>query len=171
MKDGRVADETRLVAALPTLNYLRNAGARTIVCSHLGRPDGKRDPKYSLKPVAERLGELLGTGVAFASDCVGTEAQRAAQQLSDGQILVLENLRFHPEEEKNDSRFAEELASLAERYVNDAFGTAHRAHASTEGVAHFLPSAAGLLMEAELSALSRLTENPARPYVCAIGGA
>ncbi len=171
MKEGKVADDTRLVAALPTLRKLQSEGARSIVCSHLGRPDGKRDPKYSLRPVAARLSELLGGEVAFAEDCIGPAAQAAVARLSDGQILLLENVRFHPEEEKNDPGFARELADLAERYVDDAFGSAHRAHASTEGVAHFLPSAAGLLMEAELSALSRLTENPAHPYVCAIGGA
>jgi phosphoglycerate kinase len=171
MKEGKVADDTRLVAALPTLRKLQSEGARIIVCSHLGRPDGKRDPKYSLRPVAARLSELLGGEVAFAEDCIGPAAQAAVARLSDGHILLLENVRFHPEEEKNDPGFARELADLAERYVDDAFGSAHRAHASTEGVAHFLPSAAGLLMEAELSALSRLTENPAHPYVCAIGGA
>ena len=171
MKDGKVADDTRLSAAVPTLQALHEAGARTIVCSHLGRPEGKADPKYSLRPVAARLSELLEVPIAFAEDCVGPPARAAAEKLSDGQVLVLENLRFHPEEEKNDRRFAEELAGLAERYVNDAFGSAHRAHASTEGVAHFLPAAAGLLMEAELAALGKLTDNPAHPYVCAIGGA
>ena len=171
MKDGSVADNTRLVAALPTLRALQAKGGRIIVCSHLGRPDGKVDARYSLRPVAARLAELLGSPIAFVEDCIGPAARAAAQTLSDRQLALLENVRFHPEEEKNDLRFAEELAGLAERYVNDAFGSAHRAHASTEGVAHFLPSAAGLLMETELSALSQLTENPAHPYVCAIGGA
>lgn len=166
-----IADDTRLVAALPTLRALREQGARTIICSHLGRPDGKRDPKLSLRPAGARLADLLGSPVQFVDDCIGPAVRAAAQALGDGDFLLLENLRFHPEEEQNDSRFAEELASVAERYVNDAFGSAHRAHASTEGVTHFLPSAAGLLMEAELSALSKLTENPHRPYVCAIGGA
>ena len=171
MAAGKVADDTRLVAALPTLRKLREGGARTIICSHLGRPDGKPDPKYSLEPVGKRLSELLGVPITFVHDCIGPEAQAAAQKLRDGEFLLLENVRFHPEEEKNDKHFAEELAALAERYVNDAFGTAHRAHASTEGVAHLLPCAAGLLMEAELSALSKLTEDPKLPYVCAIGGA
>jgi phosphoglycerate kinase len=171
MAAGKVADDTRLVAALPTLRNLREGGARTIICSHLGRPDGKPDPKYSLEPVGKRLSELLGVPITFVHDCIGPEAQAAAQKLRDGEFLLLENVRFHPEEEKNDKHFAEELAALAERYVNDAFGTAHRAHASTEGVAHLLPCAAGLLMEAELSALSKLTEDPKLPYVCAIGGA
>lgn len=171
MKEGKVADDTRLVAALPTLRALQGQGARVIVCSHLGRPDGKVDKKFSLRQVGARLAELLGSEVAFADDCIGPAAQSAVGRLSDGQILLLENVRFHPEEEKNDPGFARELAGLAERYVNDAFGSAHRAHASTEGVAHFLPSAAGLLMEAELRALSQLTERPAHPYVCAIGGA
>jgi phosphoglycerate kinase len=171
MSDGKVADDTRLVAALPTLRKLREGGARTIICSHLGRPDGKRDPKYSLEPVGKRLSELLEVPITFVNDCIGPEAKAAAEKLRDGEFLLLENVRFHPEEEKNDKHFAEELAGLAERYVNDAFGTAHRAHASTEGVAHFLPCAAGLLMEAELSALSKLTEDPKKPYVCAIGGA
>jgi phosphoglycerate kinase len=171
MKEGTVADDTRLVAALPTLRRLRDEGAKTIICSHLGRPKGKRDPQSSLQPVGVHLAGLLGTEVRFALDCVGPPARAAAERLSGGDVLLLENLRFHPEEERNDPAFAKELASLAERYVNDAFGSAHRAHASTEGVTHFLPAAAGLLMEAELSALSKLTEDPAHPYVCVIGGA
>ena len=171
MQDGRITDETRLIAALETIRYLRDHGARTIVASHLGRPDGKRVEKLSLRPAAEALAQRLGTAVAFAEDCVGEPAATAVERLRDGDVLVLDNLRFHPEEEANDPGFARALASLADLYVNDAFGTAHRAHASTEGVAHLLPSAAGFLMEAELDALARLTEHPAAPFVCAIGGA
>ena len=170
MKDGAVADETRLVAALETLRALREAGARVIICSHLGRPDGKAQRDLSLQPVGARLAELLGAPIGFVEDCVGPKVRAACERLRDGEVLLLENVRFHPEEEANDPGFSRELAGNAERYVNDAFGTAHRAHASTEGVTHFLPSAAGLLMEAELAALSKLTEDPEHPYVCVIGG-
>ena len=170
--DGRaIADYTRIDAAVPTLKWLLDRGGRVVVMSHLGRPDGKPDPAFSLRPVAAALSERLGTPVAFADDCIGDPARRAVQGLRDGEAVLLENLRFHPEEERNDPAFARRLAELGDLYVNDAFGTAHRAHASTEGVAHLLPSAAGLLMQAELSALSRLTTNPAKPFVCAIGGA
>ncbi len=171
MKDGAVADYTRIDAALPTLRALRERGARVIVMSHLGRPDGKADPKYSLRPVTAALAERLGCAVAFAPDCIGAPARSAADALGDGDILVLENVRFHAGEERNDPGFARELASLGDLYVNDAFGTAHRAHASTEGVAHLLPNAAGLLMEAELRALAALIDHPPRPFVCVIGGA
>ncbi|MBV8074091.1 MAG: phosphoglycerate kinase [Candidatus Eremiobacteraeota bacterium] len=171
LEGGKIADETRLVAALGTLKALREAGARTIVCSHLGRPDGKPDPKLSLRPIGDRLAELLGSPVAFVEESIGPQVRAASENLADGAFLLLENVRFHPEEERNDPQFAKELARCAERYVNDAFGTAHRAHASTEGVAHLLPAAAGLLMEAELAALASLTEEPQHPYVCAIGGA
>ncbi|MBV9270971.1 MAG: phosphoglycerate kinase [Candidatus Eremiobacteraeota bacterium] len=171
MKEGQVADYTRIDAALKTLRYLSEHEAKTIVISHLGRPDGQRNAKYSLAPVAKALGERLGIPVAFANDCVGNEAADAVSKLQNGQILVLENVRFHAEEEKNDPAFAKALASFADLYVNDAFGTAHRAHASTEGVAHDLPSAAGFLMQAELDALRKLTENPQQPFVCVIGGA
>jgi 3-phosphoglycerate kinase len=171
MADGNVADFTRIDAALPTLRTLRDRGARVIVLSHLGRPEGKPDPKYSLRPVAAALAQRLGTPVAFAADCVGPAARDAVAKLSDGDVLLLENVRFHPGEEANDPAFARELAALGDLYVNDAFGTAHRAHASTEALAHLLPSAAGLLMQAELAALARLTDDPAHPYVCVIGGA
>lgn len=167
----QVADYTRIDAALETLRWLHERDARTIVLSHLGRPDGKRDPKYSLRPVAQALSDRLGIRVAFADDCVGPAAQEAVDALQDGDILLLENVRFHPEEERNDPAFAAQLAKLGDVYVNDAFGTAHRAHASTEGVAHLLPNAAGFLMEAELAALEKLTHDPAKPYVCVIGGA
>ena len=166
-----ILDYARIDAAIPTLRWLHEHGARTIVLSHLGRPDGKADPRYSLRPVASALSERLGVDVTFAGDSVGEVASQAAAALHDGDILLLENVRFHPEEESNDPAFAARLASLGDLYVNDAFGTAHRAHASTVGVAHLLPNAAGFLMESELSALSRLVDNPAKPFVCAIGGA
>jgi phosphoglycerate kinase len=168
MKDGAVGDPTRIVAALETLRYLRDSGARTIVLSHLGRPDGAVVASLSLRPVAAELASRLGSPVAFANECIGPVAAAA---LADGDIVVLENVRFHPEEEKNDPAFAKALASLGDLYVNDAFGTAHRAHASTEGIARDLPAVAGFLMEAELKALAALTTDPARPFVCAIGGA
>ncbi len=171
MKNGTIADETRITAALPTLRWLREHGARTVILSHLGRPDGKPDPKLSLRPIASRLAELLAVPVGFVDDCVGDAAVAASNALADGGFVTFENVRFHPEEEANDPAFARELARSGDLYVNDAFGTAHRAHASTAGVAAYLPSYAGLLMEAELAALSRLTEHPAHPYVCAIGGA
>jgi phosphoglycerate kinase len=171
MKDGAIADETRITAALPTLRWLHEHGAKTVILSHLGRPDGKPNPKYSLRPVATRLAELLGTPVRFVGDCVGPEAVAASRALPDGGFALFENVRFHPEEEANDPAFARELAASGDLYVNDAFGTAHRAHASTAGVAADLPAYAGFLMEAELAALARLTEHPEHPFVCAIGGA
>jgi phosphoglycerate kinase len=171
MKDGRIGDDTRLVAALQTLGWLRERGARTIVLSHLGRPEGKPVPRLSLRPVAVELDSRLDGRVAFAADCVGPLAETAVAALRDGDTLVLENVRFHPEEEANDPHFARELAALGDLYVNDAFGTAHRAHASTEGIAAYLPAVAGFLMEAELAALAKLTHDPGLPFVCAIGGA
>jgi phosphoglycerate kinase len=168
---GEIADYSRIDAALPTLCWLREHGAKTIVLSHLGRPDGKPDPKLSLRPVARVLSDRLDIPVGFAGDCVGEVAESAVAQLRDGDVLLLENVRFHAGEERNDPAFARQLAKLGDLYVNDAFATAHRAHASTEGIAHLLPSAAGLLMQAELSALSRLTDHPARPFICAVGGA
>jgi phosphoglycerate kinase len=171
MKNGAIGDETRIVATLPTLRWLAEHGAKTIILSHLGRPDGTADPKYSLSPVAARLGERLGTTVAFVDDCVGDAAVAASHAVPDGGFVLFENVRFHPEEEANDPAFARELARSGDLYVNDAFGTAHRAHASTAGVAAELPAYAGLLMEAELAALARLTDAPVKPFVCAIGGA
>jgi phosphoglycerate kinase len=171
MKDGAIADETRITAALPTLRYLHEHEAKTVILSHLGRPDGKANPKYSLRPLAARLAELLGTEVRFVDDCVGDAAVAASRALPDGGFALFENVRFHAEEEANDPAFARELAKSGDLYVNDAFGTAHRAHASTAGVAQYLPAYAGFLMEAELAALARLTEHPAHPFVCAIGGA
>ena len=169
---GAVTDDTRIVAALPTIRYLLQKRARIVLCSHLGRPKGGPDPKYSLKPVRERLTRLLRQDVAWADDCVGPEAERAAMALQDGGALLLENLRFHPEEEKNDPAFAQALAKLGECYVNDAFGTAHRAHASTEGVTHYLkPAVAGFLMKTELDYLGTALESPKRPFVAVLGGA
>jgi phosphoglycerate kinase len=167
----RILDDSRIRATLPTVNYLREQRARLILCSHLGRPDGKVVESLRLAPVAARLGELLGTEVATADDCIGPDAEEAARSLKPGDVLLLENLRFHPEEEKNDPAFARALASLAEVYVNDAFGTAHRAHASTAGVAAYLPAVAGFLMEKELDYLGRAVGNPERPFAAIIGGA
>ncbi|MBV8196883.1 MAG: phosphoglycerate kinase [Candidatus Eremiobacteraeota bacterium] len=169
--DGAIADNARIDAALPTLRWLHEHHARTIILSHLGRPGGSPAPKLSLRPIAQALADRLNLRVAFAEDCVGEPATRAVAAMADGDLVLLENVRFHPEEERNDPAFARRLAELGDLYVNDAFATAHRAHASTEGVAHLLPSAAGLLMEAELNALSRILTHPAKPFVCAIGGA
>jgi phosphoglycerate kinase len=172
LEDGRVADATRIRESLPTIRFLREAGARIVLCSHLGRPKAKRDPAFSLAPVAGELESLLNAGVQFANDCVGEEVERLVQSMKDGDIVLLENLRFHPEEEENDAGFAKKLAKLAELYVNDAFGAAHRAHASTAGVCAFVPlCAAGLLLEKELDFLSRATKSPQRPYVAILGGA
>jgi phosphoglycerate kinase len=171
LKNGAVGDETRLLAALPTMRWLAEHGAKTIVLSHLGRPDGKADPAYSLRPVAARLAERLDSPVAFVDDCIGDAAVAASHAVPDGGYVLFENVRFHPEEEANDPAFARALARSGDLYVNDAFGTAHRAHASTAGVAADLPAYAGFLMEAELDALARLTDRPAKPFVCAIGGA
>lgn len=167
----KILDFGRVDATIPTLRWLHEHGARTVVLSHLGRPDGKPDPRLSLRPVAQALSDRLGVRVAFAEDSVGEATERAVAQLRDGDVLLLENLRFHPEEERDDEEFARRLASLGDYYVDDAFATAHRAHASTEALARMLPNAAGFLMESELSALAPLIETPRKPFVCAIGGA
>jgi phosphoglycerate kinase len=172
LKGGEVADDTRIVAALPTLRYLIQMRARLVLMSHLGRPDGSVQPRYSLKPVAARLERLLRQPIGFASDCVGPEAESLAAGLGEGGVLLLENLRFHPEEEANDAGFARRLAALGDCYVNDAFGTAHRAHASTEAVARILkPAVAGFLMQRELDYLGRALAEPGRPFVAILGGA
>jgi phosphoglycerate kinase len=170
LENGEITDDRRITEAIPTLDYLLKQGASLLLCSHLGRPKGPT-PELSLRPVAERLGQLLKRPVPLYPDCVGPEVEKLARALQPGQIAMLENVRFHPEEEKNDPDFAKQLASLADAYVNDAFGTAHRAHASTEGVAHLLPSAAGFLIEKELKYLGEAVENPDRPFVAIMGGA
>lgn len=169
LDNGQVTDDTRIKESLPTIEYLLGKGAKVIVCSHLGRPKGF-DPSLSLEPVAGRMSNLLGQDVLFAADCVGPVAQAAVEAMGN-HVLLLENLRFHPEEEKDDPVFAEQLASLADVFVDDAFGAAHRAHASTEGVTHFLPSVAGLLMEKEVRYLSALVANPPKPFAAVVGGA
>jgi phosphoglycerate kinase len=171
LKDGKVESDKRLKESLPTIKYLRDKGAKVILMSHLGRPDGKRVPDMSLRPVADALAALLGTPVAFADDCVGPAAEKAVAALAPGGVLLLENLRFHAAEEENDSAFAKKLASLADVYVNDAFGSAHRAHASTEGITKHVPQAAsGYLMKKELDYLGEALGNPKRPFVAIIGG-
>ncbi len=170
--DLKVSDDKRIVESLPTITKLLSSGAAVILMSHLGRPKGKPTPEFSLKPVAQHLATLLKTDVKFAEDCVGRPARAAVDALQPGQVLLLENLRFHAEEEKNVEAFAKELASLGDVYVNDAFGTAHRAHASTEGITHFLtPSVAGYLMQKEIEYLGRAVADPARPYMAILGGA
>lgn len=169
--DGRITDDTRIRASLPTLTYLLEHGASVIIASHLGRPRGKVNDAYRLKPVADRLSQLLRRPVRMTGDALGPGVQDAVGKLRPGDLLLLENLRFHAGEEANDPAFAEALASFADLYVNDAFGSAHRAHASTEGIAHFLPAVAGLLLESEVNALSRLLDRPPRPFHTVIGGA
>ena len=169
--DKNITDETRINAALPTIRYLLDKGAAVILCSHLGRPKGEFNMKYSLAPVAKRLSEKLGFEVKLASDVIGESAKKLAAEVKPGEAILLENLRFHAEEEKNDPAFAKELASMADVFVNDAFGTAHRAHASTEGVTHYLPSVAGYLIGKELDVMGKALTNPVRPFVAILGGA
>jgi phosphoglycerate kinase len=171
MKNGKVTDATRIERAAPTLNELAAKGAKVIVLSHFGRPDGKRVPEMSLKPLVEPLAKALAKPVAFAEDSIGPQAEAAVKALKPGEVLLLENLRFHKEEEKNDKGFADKLSTLGDVYVNDAFSAAHRAHASTEGVAHRLPALAGRLMQAELEALHKALGNPKRPVCAIVGGA
>ncbi len=172
LKDGHIEDDRRIQESLPTIKYLLQQKAKIIIASHLGRPKGKKIPEMSLNPVSKRLGELIGQETKMAADCIGHEVKAQALSLKPGETLLLENVRFHPEEQKNDPQFAKELASLAEVYVNDAFGSAHRAHASTEGITKFLnPCLAGFLMEKELTYLSQIIENPKHPFVAILGGA
>ena len=171
IKDGVIKDDTRIAAAVPTINYLLQHGAGVILMSHLGRPKGQVKPELTLAPVAARLSEILDMPVEFSQDCIGSEAENAAASLDCGKVLLLENLRFHPEEEKNDPEFARALASLADIYVNDAFGAAHRSHASTEGVARYIPAVGGLLISKEIKALGMAISEPVRPYIAIIGGA
>ena len=167
-----ITDDTRIRLSLPSIQYVVNSGGRAILASHLGRPKGKKDPKFSLAPVAGRLSQLMGKTVALASDCVGEEVQKQIDGMKDGDILLLENLRFHPEEEKNDEAFSKALASLCDVYVNDAFGAAHRAHASTEGMTRYVKTvAAGFLMMKEIENLEKALGNPSKPYVAILGGA
>ena len=171
MKDGVITDDKRIVEALPTIKYLMSQKARVILCSHLGRPKGEFNMKYSLGPVAKKLSELLGTTVAMAADVVGEDAKAKAAALKDGEVMLLENVRFHTEEEKNDPAFSKQLAGLAEVFVNDAFGTAHRAHSSTAGVADYLPAVCGYLIQKEIKFIGGAMENPKRPFTAILGGA
>jgi len=170
INDGKVTDDTRIRAALPTIKYVLDNGGALILCSHLGRPKGV-DPQFSMRPTAERLASLLGKPVAFADNCVGPVAESAANALQPGEVLVLENTRFHAGEKKNDPEMAKQLAALANLYVNDAFGSAHRAHASTEGVTHFLPAVGGFLMEKEIEYLGNAIADPKKPFIVILGGA
>jgi len=170
-KEGNITDDRRIREALPTITYLKDKGAKVILMSHLGRPKGKVNPEFSLKPVGKRLSELLGQQVIMSEDVVGEDAVKKSNALNDGDVMLLENVRFHAEEEKNDAEFAKKLSSLGELYVNDAFGTAHRAHASTTGVADYLPSAVGFLIKKELDVMGGALSNPERPFVAILGGA
>ena len=171
MKDGKITDETRINGALPTIKYLLSKNAAVILCSHMGRPKGEFNPAFSLAPVAKRLSELLGQEVVLAADVIGEDAKAKAAALKPGEVMMIENVRFHKEEEKNDPAFAKELASMAEIYVNDAFGTAHRAHASTAGVADYLPAVCGYLIQKEISVMGKALSDPARPFTAILGGA
>ncbi|MBR3991387.1 MAG: phosphoglycerate kinase [Clostridia bacterium] len=171
LKDGVITDENRIVGALPTIRYLIEHNAKLILCSHMGRPKGEFNMKYSLAPVAQRLSEHLGKPVTLAADVIGPDAKAKAAALKEGDVLLLENVRFHAEEEKNDPAFAKELASMAEIFVNDAFGTAHRAHASTAGVADYLPAVCGYLIQKEISIMGKALADPVRPFVAILGGA
>jgi phosphoglycerate kinase len=171
LQEGQITDDTRIRAALPTIEYLQAQQARIILVSHLGRPKGQVNAKYSLAPVADRLGDLLGQKVIFSQEITGPQAREAVEALEPGQVMLLENIRFLPGEEKNDPELAEELASLADLFVNDAFGTAHRAHASTAGVADYLPAAAGLLLEKEIEVMGGALADPRRPFIAILGGA
>lgn len=171
MQDGVITDDRRIRESLPTIQYLLERGATVILMSHFGRPKGQRNPEFSLRPVATRLSELLGREVQFFDDCIGETVEQGVQSLPPNSVALLENVRFYPQEEANDPHFARALAKLGEIYVNDAFGSAHRAHASTEGVAHYLPAVAGLLMEKELRYLGQALGNPERPFVAILGGA
>jgi phosphoglycerate kinase len=169
---GNITDDTRILLSLPTIRFARDAGGKVILASHLGRPKGKRDPKFSLAPVAERLSKLIGKKVALAPDCIGEEVQKQIGEVKEGELVLLENLRFHPEEEKNEEIFSRDLASLCDVYVNDAFGAAHRAHASTEGITRFVKTvAAGFLMMKEIDSLEKALVGPQKPYVAILGGA
>lgn len=170
-KEGQITDDTRIRAALPTINYLLEQNARVILMSHLGRPKGEPDDKLRMDPVAARLQELLGRPVVKVDDCTGQEPRDAVEAMGNGDVVLLENLRFHAGEKKNDQNFARQLAELGDIYVNDAFGTAHRAHASTQGVTNYLPGVAGFLLEKEISMLGKVLDNPERPYVAIVGGA
>ena len=169
--EGQITDDKRIVAALPTIKYLVDHKAKVILVSHMGKPKGEYNPKYSMAPASKRLGELLGTEVIQAKDVIGEDAKAKAAALKEGQVMMLENARFHKEEEKNDPAFATELASLAEIYVNDAFGTAHRAHATTAGIADYLPAVSGYLIQKEISIMGKALANPERPFVAILGGA
>ncbi|MBR6726218.1 MAG: phosphoglycerate kinase [Clostridia bacterium] len=171
LSDGVITDDKRIVEALPTIKYLASHGAKVILCSHFGRPKGQFNDKYSLAPVAARLSELLGKKVELASDVIGEDAKAKAAALNEGDVMLIENVRFHKEEEANDPAFAKELASLADIFVNDAFGTAHRAHASTAGVADYLPAVCGYLIQKEISIMGGALSNPKRPFVAILGGA